>query len=567
MIGILSIFAVLGICLVISIILATNTLSALRAYGSLQTHWTEARKEATFQLVNYVRTGEPRHVTRFDNALELIRNARDARIELLNADTDKEKVRKNLLETHTVPGDVDKMIRTFERFHDFQDFRKTVTGWINSDSMITDMEEIAGQIQSAVVSGPLTEAQKQEQIRRITSLDRELTGEQYRLAVSLASGTDLLNRIILWVSSSLGLILLLTGSVLSFRFLKSIKNWRQIIELSEQKYRSLFEQNPNAVYSLTRDGRFVTGNKGLEKLIGYSFDKLKGKTFDHLVEHSELKKVRRNFEKAAEGTPVAYETIGIRENGEQIYTDVTNIPIYVDGEIIGVFGIAQDITGRKKAERQVKEQLEEKTHLLTEVHDRVKNNLALITSLIQLQKDMADIDGAEKYLDSTISRIQSMAMVHERLYHSGTFSRIRMDEYVKELSETIRSSPEYDTDRFQLDINTEPVTLNIKKAVPTGILLNELLHNAFSYAFEGLDNGRVGLELSQVGNEIILKVSDDGVGLPDHVDPETADTMGMQLINVLSKQLQGSLKVASENGTGTSYIIRFPVQSAVESGA
>lgn len=565
MAGILSVFAALGVCLVISIVIATDTLSALRAYATLQAHWTEARKEATFQLVHYLETQDQPYLARLDSALHLIHSATRVRNELLEPDTDRSFVRQHLLETHAVPADVDIMITAFERFHSLPDFDEAISQWIESDRLVSEMEALASDTREFMASGSVTSAIQQQRVAEVLSLDRELTLVQYKLAAALASGTRLLNTIILWVSSSLGCILLLTGGFLSFRFLKSIKTSHRAIEISEQRFRSLFEQNPNAVYSFTKDGRLMQGNEVLENMVGYSLEELKERTFDRLIKESELEKFNKHFLKALQGIPQTYETIGIHKNGEQIYVEITNLPIYVDDEIIGVYGVARDISVRKEAERKIREQLREKTHLLTEVHDRVKNNLALISSLIQLQREKLGSKDIRKYLDSTVSRIHSMAMVHERLYHTDTFSSIRMDEYVNELSETVRNLSNMDSQNYKLVINTEPVTLSINKAIPTGLLLNELLVNAFTFAFVGQNQGTVSVSLSQESDKIVLVVADDGVGFPDNFDLDAPRTLGMKLVDVLTRQLKATWDLQKERGT--THTIRFPVQNKVSKSA
>jgi PAS domain S-box-containing protein len=549
MIGILSIFTVLGICLVISVIIATNTLSALRGFASFQTHWTEARKEASLQLANYIQTGEERYYTRFNSALETIYSAQEIRRELLKEDSDLQSVRSNFMDIHTVPADIDNMITTFNWFHNFADFKKSVRYWVVSDQYIKEMEQLASQSRQQMENGIFNSSVKANAVDALFDVDKKLTNAQHEIAAALSSGTRFLNTIILWVSSSLGLILLITGGFLSFRFLKSLKSWRRDIEISEQKYRSLFDQNPNAVYSISKDGRLLHGNEVLEKMTGYDLDELKEQQFNRFFEPNELEKVSEHFWVAVEGIPKSYETIGVRKNGERIYLEITNLPIYADNKIIGVYGIAQDITGRKEAQRRLQEQLEEKTHLLTEIHDRVKNNLALISGLIQLQRDTVEGEQQKVLLDNTVSRIHSMAMVHEQLYHTETFSSIRMDEYVQELSKSVEQSFQKKENHIKLIVDTAPVTLSINQAIPTALLLNELLSNAFKYSCNDNGGGQIKVDLFQKNDQVVLKVADNGQGLPEEYSLNNSETLGLKLANVLINQLDASFELDREGGT------------------
>lgn len=533
MVGILSVFTILGLCLVIALLIATNTLSALRGFASLQTHWTEARKEATLQLDSYLQTSREQYYTRFDSAVGYIRKAREIRRSLSEGSPDYKQIRSNFLDLHVIPEDVDLMIKAFERFHEFSDFEEALKQWAISDQLVQEMVGLAVTSRQQMQAGTFKVLDKGKAIERLSHLDKQLTEVQYRLAEALSRGTRFLNSVILWVALSIGFILLATGGFLSLRFLKSLRQWRRTIELNEQKYRSLFEQNPNAVYAISKDGQILHGNEGLEKLTGYSIDELKEISFSCLFDKSEVNKVDRAFRKAVAGVPQTYETTATTKDGKQIFAEVTNLPIYVDGEIIGVYGIAQSITERKKKEQKIKEQLVEKTHLLSEVHDRVKNNLTLIISLLQIQRDEVQEQEKRNYLEPTIARIHAIAMVHERLYQNDKFSSIRFDKYLRQY----RESTEMLSHSVSLD--TDPVTLGIKQAIPSALLLNELMTNVCKN-----DNKReIALRVTQKDDDIILKLSSAGGGLPNEYDIEEASTLSLRLVKALLLQLQASCKV------------------------
>ncbi|MBO6584798.1 MAG: PAS domain S-box protein [Gracilimonas sp.] len=560
MMGILVVFTVLGIFLTISVIVATNTLSGLRGYSTFQVNWTEARKDAAFHLLNYINTGDDVYLVGFKDAMQLIDNASNIRSELKAEDTDTAYLRKLFIECHTVPDDIDNMIRTYQWFHSFGDFQIAIQEWIDSDGTMREMEELANEAQMLVNTNSLTLERQQELTNQVLALDQRLRGSKLRLAAALSSGTQLLNFIMLWIAVSLGLILLITGGMLSFRFLKSIKNWEREIEINEQKYRSLYEQNPNAVFSLSRDGLLISANQVFEKAVGMRAEVLRGSTIDRFVEKSDIKKLQFHFHRTLEGTPQHYETAVVLKKSAPMHVEVTNLPMVVDGEIIGVYGIARDITYRKEAELKIKEQLEEKTHLIAEVHDRVKNNLALVSSLIQLQQNLSKQPSSGSFFDNTISRIHSMAMVHERLYQNETFSSIRMDEYVNELLETIQRKYSSPSANVELITQTNPVTLSIKQSIPTGLLLNELLVNAFKHGITE-DKGKIEVYLSQEDDEVVIKVSDTGPGLCEDFDLKQAKTLGMTLISVLLRQLDADYQLSNEEGT--TFTIRFNGKDAL----
>ncbi|HET6527760.1 MAG TPA: histidine kinase dimerization/phosphoacceptor domain -containing protein [Balneolaceae bacterium] len=556
MVGILSIFIILGICLVVSIIIATNTLSALRAYSTLQSNYTERRKEAVFQLVQYAQLQEPVYLQQFYKSLGIIDNARSARKELFKRSTDEEIVYQHLLKAKTVPANIGIMITAFERFHTFPDFKDAIGHWVESDRLVDELRKIAGIMQQEIALNDFSVAEQEQQIDRIKWLDRQLTKEQYKLAASLSSGTSLLNRIIWWISSMLGIILLATGSFLALRFLKSIKTWRRAIEVSNQRYKSLFEHNPFGVFQMLPSGEFLAGNKSLALLTGYSSAEISDMGIDQLISKNHTVHFHDLIKKTAAGKYQNDEIIWNDKEGHKLHIHLTLLPIYVDNNITGVFGIAEDISYKKYAEQKIKDQLEEKTHLLSEIHDRVKNNLALITGLLQLQKSSVDNAIAAEYLESAISRIYSMAKIHERLYHTETFSKIRMDEYIREFSQTVHRSFEEEPEKYKIDIQVDSVALGIKKAIPMALLLNEILVNAFKYAFIGKKRGTIRISLTQKeNNEVTLCIADDGNGIGEPDENKAAESLGLQLIDILSQQLEASMQL--ENKVGTKYTFRF----------
>jgi len=205
---------------------------------------------------------------------------------------------------------------------------------------------------------------------------------------------------------------------------------------------------------------------------------------------------------------------------------------------------------RKKIEERIKSSLQEKEVLLREIHHRVKNNLQIISSLLNLQAGKIEDENAkEKYIES-IGRIKSMAIIHELLYRSRNLSTIKIEQYVKELvsyiSQTYNIKNVVKVD-LKFDINKE--SININKAIPCGIIINELLSNAFKYAFPTNKKGTIQIEFVATGKRHYkLKVSDNGVGISKKVNLENPETLGLQLIYSLVEQLDGKIKVDTKKG-------------------
>ncbi len=553
MIGILSVFAVLGVCLVFTIVIATNTLSGLRGFASLQTYWTEARKEASLQLANFIESEDPQYFARFDSAMLYMQKAESVRVELMKDNSDHISVKRQMGDIYTVPQDLDFMITAFENFHTFPDFKEAIHVWDVSDGYIKEMQELAKFSKSKMDSAQFDDTTRQAAIKELFYLDRELTRMQHALAASLSDGAHLINTLILWISISIGLILLITGFLLSFRFAKSMKKWHRAIEVSEQQYRSLFEQNPNAVCLISKRGEFVEGNDVLTEVTGYTKDELMGENFIQFFEAYELERIEPIFLRTLEGEPQTYETVGIKKNGERMYSEITSLPIYIDGKITGVYGIIHDITERELAKQQIEAQLIEKTELLAEVHDRVKNNLALISTLIQLQRISITDKEQKMYWDRTVSRVHSMALVHERVYATESFSSIDMEGCINDIVQNVCDS-KLPSDNWKAEAKPEQVYLGIKQAMSVGLLLNEILESYCILAQKTSGGGCISTQFIELENELCLKVL--AKSKIEDIRFELEPTaLGMKLINVLVKQLKGTY--ALNNVNGSSIEVRF----------
>ncbi|MCE3259274.1 MAG: hypothetical protein K0S12_915 [Bacteroidetes bacterium] len=206
---------------------------------------------------------------------------------------------------------------------------------------------------------------------------------------------------------------------------------------------------------------------------------------------------------------------------------------------------------RKKIEEKINSSLKEKEVLLREIHHRVKNNLQIISSLLNLQAEKINDESArEKYIES-IGRIKSMAIIHELLYRSKNLSTIKIREYLNELvsfiSQTYNIKNTIKVD-LKFDLNRESIDIN--KAIPCGIIINELLSNAFKHAYPGNKKGLIKIEFTGTGKKHYkLKVTDDGVGMNDRVNLDDPETLGLQLIYSLVEQVDGKIKIVSDKGT------------------
>jgi len=226
------------------------------------------------------------------------------------------------------------------------------------------------------------------------------------------------------------------------------------------------------------------------------------------------------------------------------------------GKPVRMTGIDLDITERKLAQIQVQESLQEKEVLLREIHHRVKNNLQVISSLLDLQSQYIEEQTTQEMFRDSQNRVKSMAFVHEQLYQSKNFISIKSADYIKTLTEHLFQSYVMNIGQIDLELDIENFALNINTAIPCSLIINELVSNALKYAFPNTTKGTIKVNLHSVNEkEFILIVKDNGVGFPCNWSFNKLKTLGLQLVNVLVNQLEGTLAITCN--TGTELFIKF----------
>ena len=205
---------------------------------------------------------------------------------------------------------------------------------------------------------------------------------------------------------------------------------------------------------------------------------------------------------------------------------------------------------RKKAESEIENQLKEKQVLLKEVYHRVKNNMQVIVSMLRIQKNFVKDKKAREFLTASKDRIQSMALVHEKLYRAEDLAHIDFSDYVKSLSEQLFRTYVINPDKIKLNTDIKFALLDINSAIPCGLIINELVSNALKYAFPDDMKGEINISLhTDQENNHVLTVSDNGIGFPGKIDFRNTKTFGLQLVNILVDQLHSTVELDREGGT------------------
>ena len=224
-------------------------------------------------------------------------------------------------------------------------------------------------------------------------------------------------------------------------------------------------------------------------------------------------------------------------------------PVRSDDRYYGRVWYYRDVTERKRAEKQIKAALKEKEILMKEIHHRVKNNLQVMDSLINLQSRTITDERVAQTLGDVRSRILSMALIHEQLYQSQDLSQIGFYQYLQHLTRSLFQTYKVQSNRIDLSIDANEIFLDIETAIPCGLIINELVSNSLKYAFPEGRNGEIRVNFQQTGNQLKLSVGDNGVGLPADIDFHSPITLGLRLVHLLTEQLDGGVYVDRSHGT------------------
>ncbi len=257
----------------------------------------------------------------------------------------------------------------------------------------------------------------------------------------------------------------------------------------------------------------------------------------------------KKYNEAFNGSKVNFITERVSLKKKRIIREVFLSPIFNEKkEVILVSGIAHDITDKKIAEEKLKESLKEKEVLLKEVHHRVKNNLQVISSILNLQSSYIEDVKTLSILKESQNRIKSMAFIHESLYQTNDLSKINFSEYVVTLSKNLVHSYRILSNSVVLNLDINKMTLSLDLSIPCGLIINELVSNALKYAFTSNKKGVITIKISCVKNTVTLIIGDNGIGLPNNVDYKKTDSLGLQLVITLVEQINGTIELDNEKG-------------------
>lgn len=338
----------------------------------------------------------------------------------------------------------------------------------------------------------------------------------------------------------------------------------QALKISESRYRAIVEDQTELIARFLANGDIAFVNESYCRYFDVQLEEMIGKSYAPVVFEEDRESVNQLIASLSSENPVVMIENRVVVNGEVRWTQWNNRMLFDEqGKFVEFQSVGRDITDLKRAEERLQASLQEKEVLLKEIHHRVKNNLQIVYSLLQLQRrKLKDQRAADALLESQ-SRIESIALIHEKLYQSEDLARINLAEYIPSLATNLFSTYNFSHSQIALRTEIEPIFLDIDKAIRCGLIINELLSNSLKYAFPDKNQGNlsIDLQLFAISTEaekptILLIMKDNGVGIPNHVDFSRPETLGLQLVQGFVGQLKGTLEMQCQGGT--EFQIIFP---------
>ena len=350
----------------------------------------------------------------------------------------------------------------------------------------------------------------------------------------------------------------IVGVVLVFRDQTQERAAQEAVGASEVRYRRLFESAKDGILILDGEsGMVVDANPFLAELLGFSREECLGKTIWELGAFKAIAADPARFSKLQDQDYIRYEDLPLEtRDGRRIDVELVSNTYLVNRRKVVQCNI-RSIAERKRAEAELRSSLEEKTALLKEVHHRVKNNLQIISSLLNLQSGQIKSPEARAALQNMQGRVRSMGLIHKHLYQSPNLAQVDLTAYIKNLCAQLLHALAASPGAVRLQLDLAPVHLGMDQAIPCGLMVNELVSNSLKHAFPEGRAGEVRVELQPVPGSpaLRLRVADNGTGLPAAFDLKNLKSLGLELVGTLTRQLQGKLEISP--GPGAAFDIVF----------
>lgn len=553
------VFVVMGLSYVLLNDMGNRLLSGTRAYFAGQNQWTLAQKRASLALVRYIQSGEEDYWTDFKEHFTVIEGDKRAR-EMLNLEPpDEQAAFEGFQAGKNNPRDIPHLIWMYKNFADYDPISNAVKFWEEGEVLAEQMLEIGNEFRQLHARSELiAENIRTEYLDRIFALDEEISTMQLNFSHSINQAAYGVEDFVYWFTLGIVLLLGILAALTTTYQIRNVRRWNEELRQKDQKFKGVLENSRDVIYQMNlKNGKYEYMSPAVLKMTGYTAEEIMGggpELMLKLTHPDDVERMMKELNELDEGildgkNDIPDTEFRIKKKGGDYIWVNNKRSIIKNGENgeISIIGNVRDITERKKYVHALDNSLKEKDMLLSEIHHRVKNNLSIVSSLIELQKGSLE-NPQEEVFQEIQSRIKSIALVHEKLYQTETLADVDLAEYIRDLKQMI-SSTFFSADRaITIEDELEPMIVNIKQAVPIGLICNELVNNCYKHAFKGQKKGRIKLSLQSENGTVKFSVFDDGKGLPEDFSLESQTSLGMTLLKALTQQLKGELNYNSDNG-------------------
>jgi len=517
-----------------------NLFSATQTFISYHSLWTQSQQRAVIHLISYMNTGDEEQFNYFRESVGIMDNIQKALYEMNMDQPNREVVISNLAYEIVNRGEVRNMVNFIRILRNFSSYSDIFDKWQNYHQQVELFEQLGDYVKSEL-SNPDKEVSINQMLNLAEGLNIITTEEQISLLTEFRSISSLIRNVFITAVLLISILLVSVGLILSKNWLNGFRDLQKANRETERlsKFPSM---NPNPIVEITGDKELNYCNDAALR----HFPRLKEEQLSHpfLVSHENF------FDPATFGESNC-KTRELEIDGTIYEQKIYYLPSLNKFHIYG-----QDISPRVESQKNLQRTLEEKEVLLAEIHHRVKNNLALIAGLLELESDNANQPETKAVMQSSVSRVLSMASVHEQLYANQSFTNISFKSYLQELADKLCATLNSCSQSCIIEVKGEPVTLNVNQAIPSGILVSELVNNSFKHAFKDFDethNRNIVISLYNREGHVFVTVADNGSGFPDNFEPGESNSLGYTLIQSLVQQLEGKIEFLNDQGTAVTF--------------
>lgn len=347
------------------------------------------------------------------------------------------------------------------------------------------------------------------------------------------------------------------------RLVSKRKQAEEALSESDQKYQELADSISDVFFAIKKNGDdfiYTFWNRASEILTGVKAEIAIGRSFKEIFpeDNESRRQINDLFSRVVE-TKKSEQLVVIYPGAGNEYI-VHEINIYPTEEGASVF--VKDVTRRKLMENKIKASLLEKEIMLKEIHHRVRNNLQVISSLLDLQSSRSQDKQAKAALDESKARVRTMAIIHTQLYQSDDLANLDFGDLVRDLTRNISQAYGRTESHVEINVEADEIHLSLGTSIPCGLILNELISNSLKYAFPEGRLGEINIKLRSENDQVVMTVRDNGVGFPSAVDFKKVKSLGLELVNLLVMQLGG--QIDKQINDGTQWTITFPIKEERE---